>query len=98
MSSLASCNVIVVQSGLVSLLLTYVFPRFPWLSFKSKMPKKFAQQNSKAVAAKAAKAERADAEKAKKAKAAEDALWADDDKQKAKKQVRRSYIAQLIAT
>jgi len=50
------------------------------------MPKKVGE-NSKAVAARARKEEVASAEKAKKAKEAEDALWRDDDKNNAKKQV-----------
>lgn len=50
------------------------------------MPKKCGE-NSKAVAARARKEEAASTEKAKRAKEAEDALWADDDKHIAKKQV-----------
>jgi len=42
------------------------------------MPKKFAGENSKAVAAKARKNEKAASEKAAKDKAAEDALWEED--------------------
>jgi len=42
------------------------------------MPKKFAGENSKAVAAKAKKSEKAANEKAAKEKAAEDALWEED--------------------
>ena len=52
-----------------------------------KMPKKFAGENSKAAAAKERKSEKAEAERLKKEKAAEDALWQDDDKSLAKKQV-----------
>jgi len=51
-----------------------------------KMPKK--GENMKAVAAKSRKEEKQNLEKAKKEKEAEDALWKDDDKQLAKKQVR----------
>lgn len=51
-----------------------------------KMPKKFAQENSKAVAAKARKNEKASAEKAEKERAAEDAKWQDDGCGLAKKQ------------
>ena len=51
------------------------------------MPKKFAGENSKAVAAKARKAEKAEIEKNKKEKEIEDAKWADDDKSAKKKQV-----------
>ena len=51
------------------------------------MPKKFAGENSKAVAAKARKNEKAEAEKNKKEKEIEDAKWADDDKSAKKKQV-----------
>ena len=51
-----------------------------------KMPKK--GENMKAVAAKSRKEEKQNMEKAKKEKEAEDALWKDDDKQLAKKQVR----------
>jgi hypothetical protein len=49
------------------------------------MPKK--GENMKAVAAKQRKDEKASAEKAKKEKEIEDALWRDDDKHLAKKQV-----------
>ena len=49
------------------------------------MPKKFAGENSKAVAAKARKAEKAEVEKNKKEKEIEDAKWADDDKSTKKK-------------
>ena len=52
------------------------------------MPKKFVGENSKAAAAKAKKAEKADADRAKKEKEIEDAKWVDDDKGRAKKQVR----------
>ena len=51
------------------------------------MPKK--GENMKAVAAKQRKEEKTSAEKAKKEKEIEDALWKDDDKQLAKKLVRR---------
>eukprot|EP00088_Acartia_fossae_P021985 TRINITY_DN23311_c0_g1_i1.p1 TRINITY_DN23311_c0_g1~~TRINITY_DN23311_c0_g1_i1.p1 ORF type:complete len:222 (-),score=65.53 TRINITY_DN23311_c0_g1_i1:237-902(-) len=53
------------------------------------MPKKFAGENSKAVAAKERKAEKANAEKAAKKKAEDDAYWADDNKALAKKQARK---------
>jgi len=53
------------------------------------MPKKFAGENSKAVAAKARKAEKAEVEKNKKEKEIEDAKWADDDKSAKKKQARK---------
>jgi len=53
------------------------------------MPKKFAGENSKAVAAKAKKSEKAEAEKLKKDKEIEDAKWADDDKSAKKKQARK---------
>jgi len=53
------------------------------------MPKKFAGENSKAVAAKARKAEKAEIEKNKKEKEIEDAKWADDDKSAKKKQARK---------
>jgi len=53
------------------------------------MPKKFAGENSKAVAAKARKSEKAEKEKAAKQKAADDAYWADDDKSAAKKQAKK---------
>ena len=56
------------------------------------MPKKFVGENSKAAAAKARKNEKAEAEKAKKDAAIEDAKWADDNKQLAKKQVSWSGI------
>jgi len=49
------------------------------------MPKK--GENMKAVAARQRKDEKASAEKAKKEKEIEDALWRDDDKHLAKKQV-----------
>ena len=44
------------------------------------MPKKFAGENSKAVAAKERKNEKSASEKLAKQKALEDAYWADDDK------------------
>ena len=44
------------------------------------MPKKFASENSKAVAAKDRKNEKAALEKSAKQKKAEDEYWADDDK------------------
>ena len=46
----------------------------------SSMPKKFASENSKAVAAKDRKNEKAALEKSAKQKKAEDEYWADDDK------------------
>jgi len=49
------------------------------------MPKKFAGENSKAVAAKARKNEKDASDKSKRDAAAEDAKWADDDKGLAKK-------------
>ena len=55
------------------------------------MPKKCGE-NSKAVAARARKEEAASSEKARRAKEAEDALWADDDKHIAKKQVPPSIL------
>ena len=66
------------------------------------MPKKFAGENSKAVAAKAKKSEKAEAEKLKKDKEIEDAKWADDDKSAKKKQVNVKtcmvYIRGMILT
>jgi len=53
------------------------------------MPKKFVGENSKASAAKAKKTEKADKEKAAKQKAIDDAYWADDDKNLAKKQAKK---------
>eukprot|EP00088_Acartia_fossae_P060613 TRINITY_DN7260_c0_g1_i3.p1 TRINITY_DN7260_c0_g1~~TRINITY_DN7260_c0_g1_i3.p1 ORF type:complete len:236 (-),score=95.82 TRINITY_DN7260_c0_g1_i3:209-916(-) len=53
------------------------------------MPKKFQGENSKAVAAKARKAEKSEKEKVAKKKAEEDAYWADDDKNLAKKQAKK---------
>ncbi len=44
------------------------------------MPKKFAGENSKAVAARARKEEKKKDEETKKQKAIEDAYWKDDDK------------------
>lgn len=44
------------------------------------MPKKFAGENSKAVAAKARKEEKKKDEESRKQKAAEDEYWKDDDK------------------
>ena len=61
------------------------------------MPKKFAGENSKAVAAKAKKSEKAEAEKLKKDKEIEDAKWADDDKSAKKKQVNvKTYMVYII--
>ncbi|GMT28639.1 hypothetical protein PFISCL1PPCAC_19936, partial [Pristionchus fissidentatus] len=54
-----------------------------------RMPKKFAGENSKAVAARARKDGAKEADKEKKQKAAEDAYWADDDKNAMKKQGRK---------
>ena len=63
------------------------------------MPKKFAGENSKAVAAKAKKSEKAEAEKLKKDKEIEDAKWADDDKSAKKKQVNvKTYLVYIILT
>ena len=63
------------------------------------MPKKFAGENSKAVAAKAKKSEKAEAEKLKKDREIEDAKWADDDKSAKKKQVNvKTYIVYTGAT
>ena len=60
------------------------------------MPKKFAGENSKAVAAKAKKSEKAEAEKLKKDKEIEDAKWADDDKSAKKKQVNvKTYLVYI---
>jgi len=53
------------------------------------MPKKFAGENSKAVVARARKSEKLENEKAAKQKAADDALWADNDKNLAKKQKKK---------
>ena len=53
------------------------------------MPKKFAGENSKAVAAKARKSEKAESDRAKKEKEKEDAEWADDNKSAKKKQVHK---------
>jgi len=53
------------------------------------MPKKFANENSKAAAARARKEEKSNAEKEKKAREIEDAKWKDDDKQLQKKQARK---------
>ena len=53
------------------------------------MPKKFKGENSKAVEARERKAATKKEEVSKKQKAAEDAYWADDDKQLAKKSQRK---------
>ncbi|XP_022902021.1 coiled-coil domain-containing protein 124-like [Onthophagus taurus] len=53
------------------------------------MPKKFAGENSKAVAARQRKAAVKDAEVSKKQKEIEEAYWKDDDKQLVKKQQRK---------
>ncbi|XP_045482726.1 coiled-coil domain-containing protein 124-B [Harmonia axyridis] len=56
------------------------------------MPKKFATENSKAVAARERKKSAKEVELAKKQKAAEDAAWKDDDKQVLKKQQRKEEL------
>ncbi|KAK9889151.1 hypothetical protein WA026_004425 [Henosepilachna vigintioctopunctata] len=56
------------------------------------MPKKFANENPKAVAARERKKNTKDAELAKKQQAAEDAAWKDDDKQILKKQQRKEEM------
>jgi len=53
------------------------------------MPKKFAGENSKAVAARARKSAAKDTEKAKKQQEEEDAYWKDNDKNLVKKQQRK---------
>lgn len=53
------------------------------------MPKKFAGENSKAVAARARKASAKETENLKKQKEQEEAYWKDDDKQILKKQQRK---------
>lgn len=53
------------------------------------MPKKFAGENSKAVAAKARKAAAQEEQAQKKQKQIEDEYWKDDDKNAAKKQARK---------
>lgn len=53
------------------------------------MPKKFAGENSKAVAARARKASSKEAETLKKQKELEDAYWKDDEKHIVKKQQRK---------
>ena len=53
------------------------------------MPKKFVGENSKAAQARARKEEKSQAEKEKKQKQIDDEYWKDDDKQIAKKQVRK---------
>lgn len=57
------------------------------------MPKKFAGENSKAVAARARKASSKEAETLKKQKEVEDAYWKDDEKHTAKKQQRKVDIS-----
>ena len=54
---------------------------------EAEMPKKFSGENSKAVAAKERKNQAATAKKEAQEKAKEDALWEDNDKHNAKKQV-----------
>lgn len=53
------------------------------------MPKKFQGENTKAVAARARKADAKATERARQEQEKEDAHWADDDKQAAKKQQRK---------
>lgn len=53
------------------------------------MPKKFAGENSKAVAARSRKEATKEAEKSKKSQAEEDAKWRDDDKNLMKKQQKK---------
>ena len=53
------------------------------------MPKKFAGENSKAVSAKERKAQKAAEERSQKEQAADAAKWMDDDKNLAKKQMRK---------
>ncbi len=62
------------------------------------MPKKLSGQNSKAVAAKARKEEKAAAEKARAEQLREDALWADSDKHRDKKQVGITSLCVLYTT
>ena len=57
------------------------------INLYTKMPKKFAGENSKAVAARARKSEKAETERIKKEREKEDAEWMDNDKSLAKKQV-----------
>lgn len=56
------------------------------------MPKKFASENSKAVAAKARKAAAQEEQVLKKQKEVEDEYWKDDDKNLAKKQARKVWV------
>ncbi|KAL3289425.1 hypothetical protein HHI36_022850 [Cryptolaemus montrouzieri] len=56
------------------------------------MPKKFVNENPKAVAARERKKNIKDAEQAKKKQAEEDAAWRDDDKQVLKKQLRKEEL------
>lgn len=56
------------------------------------MPKKFAGENSKAVAARARKAAVKEAETIKKVKEAEDKAWEDNDKQVLKKKQKQVRI------
>jgi hypothetical protein len=61
------------------------------------MPKKFKGENSKAVAAKERRSAQQAEIQANKEKAIEDAYWADDDKQVAKKQQRKvTYFSSHI--
>lgn len=60
------------------------------------MPKKFASENSKAVAAKAKKSSTKETELAKKQKEQEDAAWKDDDKHIQKKQQRKVTVLNNI--
>ena len=53
------------------------------------MPKKFASENSKAVAARVRKEAAKEEEHQRRTKAEEDAFWADDDKHVARKQQRK---------
>ncbi len=61
------------------------------------MPKKFAQQNSKAVEASARKNAAKEAKKLEEDRAREDALWVDDDKHVKRKEERkvRSLLKQF---
>lgn len=54
------------------------------------MPKKFATENTKAVAARERKKQSKDATDSKKQKEVEDAYWKDDNKQLQKKQQRKA--------
>lgn len=60
------------------------------------MPKKFAGENSKAVAAKARKAAAQEEQVQRKQKQIEDEYWKDDDKNAAKKQARKVKYPKLL--